>query len=113
MIVIALKGLVKRYWPTVTFFVAAAIGCALLVSCGVTDLQVQTTVEALRNLKDAGDISQETFDALVQLLQSGAGYSWPDLGQDVIQAVTTLVFGYLGIRGWRGTPSARKGSLPS
>tara|TARA_R110002020_G_scaffold2751_8_gene12929 strand:- start:2158 stop:2466 length:309 start_codon:yes stop_codon:yes gene_type:complete len=69
---------------------------------------------ALQQLRDAGEISNEVYQHVAKALMAtaGGGYDWPSLFDDGIQLVVTLIAGYFGIRQWRGTPTARKGSLP-
>lgn len=85
---------------------------ALVLTGCFSPEQVQATRDSLQPLVESGHMTQATLDQIVATMQATTAYGWTQLKNDLIQTGITLAAGFLGIRQWRGSTTARKGNAP-
>lgn len=99
----------EGYGHLFSLFLVLVCAAVFVASCSA--LPPETVAELLAPLVAKGTITQAQATAIVSAVTEGVvDWSWLEtIGGHAL----TLVLGYLGIRTWRGTPNARKGSAPS
>lgn len=99
-------------------YLLALVPLVLLAGCtaAMNAAGLAASEEALAELLKGGEIDEATYNALVSALHEAFKAAqdkgdWWDIVLRVGEPLLTLVAGYFGIRIWRGSPTARKGSL--
>ena len=95
----------KKYW----MLAALLLPLCTLMACGLlTPEQIESVRSGLDASLDAGHITPEQYQAAVQALEDQSQFDW----NRVVDVLATLGLGMFGIRYWRGSPNARKGTAP-
>lgn len=100
----------EGYSRLLSLFLVLVCAAVFLASCQ-SPVVAEGLAELLRPLVASGKITQDQANEIVTAI-AGGGFDWGWL-EDIGKGALTLVLGYFGIRTWRGTPDARKGSAPS
>ncbi len=90
------------------------IAAGLMVSCNLlTAEEAQSIMDVANQQLADGTLTPEAHAAVIAAAKAASNPSGATIIEHMMTGVGTLIAGYLGIRVWRGTPSARKGATPT